>query len=315
MWERQAASIFRPTHEWWWVFRVSHTGLINRAARRAFGLEVELMTRRARRTFGRLYAQDYLLSRSRRVIYDRSRFVVVGPSHWMTDQASRSPVLNRQMKVRVPNGVDLTVYAPGDSRRARAELGMPSDGSVILFVGKPDSIQAYSERIPMLVASLEALVASEEVQRDRVHLLLVGEGARTLAARLPFAAHCAGGVSDDAKMAQCYAAADLLLTTTQYDNYPGVVQEALASGRPVVASRVGGVPELVQQGVTGWLCNPTQPVEFAAALAQALAHPRECAAMGRRSREFAASEFEQTAVVSRTVDLYKETIAARGGGG
>lgn len=253
--------------------------------------------------------------RARRGIYNRSRFVVVGPSRWMTDQASRSPVLSRQMKVRVPNGVDLTTYAPRDCRKARAELGMPNDGSVILFVGKPDSIEAYSERTPILVSSLQALAAREEVQRDRVHLLLVGEGARTLAARLPFASHCAGGVSDDAKMAQCYAAADLLLTTTQYDNYPGVVQEALASGRPAVASRVGGVPELVQHGVTGWLCNPTQPVEFAAALAQALAKPRECAAMGRRSREFAASEFEQTAVVSRMVGLYEETIAARRGEG
>ena len=250
----------------------------------------------------------------RRLIYGRSRFVAVGPSRWMTDQARRSPLLTGQEKAHIPNGVDLNLFAPRDRRKARGELGMPADGSVILFVGKPDSILAYSDRIPILVASLQALAATDEIESDQVRLLLVGDGARSLAARLPFAAHCMAGVSEDTKMGQCYAAADVLLTTTQFDNYPGVVQESLASGRPVVASRVGGVPELVQHGVTGWLCDPTRPVEFAAALAQALVHPGECAAMGRRSREFAVRQFDQTAVVSRMVDLYEETIAARRGG-
>jgi glycosyltransferase involved in cell wall biosynthesis len=85
--------------------------------------------------------------------------------------------------------------------------------------------------------------------------------------------------------------ASLLVLSSQTEALPNVVLEAMAAGLPVVATRVGGVPELVELNRTGWLVNPGDAPALAAALSQALADPDARQAMGRAGRERAVKHF------------------------
>lgn len=107
-------------------------------------------------------------------------------------------------------------------------------------------------------------------------------------------------------------AARALVLCSCAENVPSVIQEALAQARPVVSTRVGGVDELVQDGVTGWLV-PSESVE---ALAQALscalaANPTQLQEMGKRGRRFMLEHFALTEQAQKMLELLN-TTAARG---
>jgi glycosyltransferase involved in cell wall biosynthesis len=171
--------------------------------------------------------------------------------------------------VLLPNGVDRTLFHPASRVDARRALGLPEDGRVVVFVGGLEPEKGVRE-----LASAFAGIAA----RDAVHLVLVGDGSlapelrdragslRGARGRLVLA-----GPQPLAGVARHIAASDLLVLPSWAEGTPNVVLEALASGRPVVASRVGGIPDAIVEGVTGLLVRPRDVAGLERALADALA--------------------------------------------
>ena len=93
--------------------------------------------------------------------------------------------------------------------------------------------------------------------------------------------------------------ATLLVLSSRTEALPNVVLEAMAAGLPVVATRVGGVPELVDPGRTGWLVDPEDAPGLAAALNQALADPEAAQTLGRAGRARALQDFSLETMAQR----------------
>jgi glycosyltransferase involved in cell wall biosynthesis len=166
----------------------------------------------------------------------------------------------------IPNGCELSVFHPADRSRARLELGLKPESRVVLFVGRLVEVKGVRE----LLRAARLLLA----QQAGLEVVLVGEGplrrpleeqaAGELAAHVRFA-----GVQKPEAVARWMAAADVVCLPSHSEGCPNVVIEALACGRPVVASRVGGIPELVNSNC-GILTPPGDPEALAAALHEAL---------------------------------------------
>ncbi len=165
----------------------------------------------------------------------------------------------------LPNGVDTTRFRPRSRERARRRLGLPS-GPLILFVGHLVPVKG----VDLLVEALARL-------GPEVRLVLVGSGplegtlrrrarALGLEGRLLWA-----GEVDHARIPLYLAACDTLVLPSRSEGEPNVVLEAIASGRPVVAAAVGGVPGLVRPGENGLLVPPEDAGALARALEQVLA--------------------------------------------
>ncbi|WP_437297784.1 glycosyltransferase family 4 protein [Sorangium sp. So ce426] len=178
--------------------------------------------------------------------------------------------------VVVRNGVDRAIFHPSDRLAARRELGLPERGRIITFVGdlKPTK------------GTLDLLEAFEALARqggEPTHLVLVGAGpARTAvdqaAARLKAAQGAGGRIIATGELplrsvARYMAAGDLLTLPSWAEGTPNVVLEALAVGRPVVATSVGGIPDVVTGGRTGLLVPPRDVRALTRALGEALARP------------------------------------------
>jgi peptidoglycan/xylan/chitin deacetylase (PgdA/CDA1 family) len=102
------------------------------------------------------------------------------------------------------------------------------------------------------------------------------------------------------------AAADLVVLPSRREGLPVSALEAFALGRAVVATDVGGTPDVVQDGETGWLVPPEQPNALAEAIASALSEPEERARRARRGRELVARDYSSDAMIDRIEDLCRQ---------
>ena len=208
-------------------------------------------------------------------------------------------------------GYSPAVFHPRDvaeRARLREALDIPADARLVLFVGHLVPVKA----LDVLLQAWSRLLQDPSVGAH-VRLVLIGEGterdtleqqARDLgiADRVAFL-----GPKPQPEVADWIAAADTLTLPSHNEGSPNVIVEALASGTPVVASRVGGVPDLVDDGVNGLLVPAGDAEHLAAALAQALGRRWEPArvassiahltwpALGRRNHDVLAAVATETA--------------------
>ena len=193
----------------------------------------------------------------------------------------------------VPPAVEHAFFAPGDRTGARRAVGLPVDRPVVLFVGRIQPLKAPDVAIRALAAMVQfpdavlAVVGGASGVAGDVEL----EAARRLAAEL--------GVTDRVLfvapqphhiLSSWYRAADLVVVPSRSESFGLVALEAAACGVPVVASAVGGLLNIVHDGVTGWLVEGREPERYARAMAQILGDPAGAAAMGAaaavRARRF-----------------------------
>jgi glycosyltransferase involved in cell wall biosynthesis len=107
------------------------------------------------------------------------------------------------------------------------------------------------------------------------------------------------------------ASASIVALPSLEDNCPMVVLEAAAASVPVVAARVGGVPELVEDGITGLFCDPTSPASMRSQVERLLADPDLGARLASQAREAAERRFHPRVIASRHVEIYEEVLATR----
>ena len=166
----------------------------------------------------------------------------------------------------IPNGCDASLFHPADRSAARTCLGLADDAEVVTYVGRLVAEKGLRE----LLDAYRTLSTA----RPRLRLVLVGEGPmrEEIAARLagdPSLQVTLAGAQPPAEVARWMAASDLVTLPSYSEGHPNVLVEALACGRPVVATPVGGIPEVVD-AESGILVPARDAAALANGLAQAL---------------------------------------------
>jgi radical SAM protein with 4Fe4S-binding SPASM domain len=253
--------------------------------------------------------------------YRRAQIEGLDAAHAVIAVSSFSAALAREAGVRasrlavIENGVDTARFSPGPPDAAlRARLGIADDDEVILTVSRLAPRKGHATALRALRALL----------RDHPRALLVytGEGARlgaelgALAAELGVAhrVRAVGFVSsEDLPALYRLARAFTLLSEESgerdVEGFGVALLEAAASGLPAVAARSGGMPEAVEDGVSGLLVPPADPAATALALASLLADPARALAMGERARARAVARFSGEARTTRVLDQWNGALA------
>ena len=205
---------------------------------------------------------------------------------------------------RIPNGVDAGRFRPGaGGDRVRERLGL-KDHLVLLYVG--------TFRLRKGIHDL--LVVLREVARARpdVRLLIVGGGRGyegpllSLARRLDVQDRVIlAGPMENESLPPFYDAADAVLIPSLFEGLPLVLLEAMASARPVVATRVGGIPEVVEDGVTGTLVPPGDPMAMARAVQSVASDPKGASRMGGEARKRVEALYSWDVIARRYLDLFE----------
>lgn len=215
----------------------------------------------------------------------------------------------------VPGGVD-TAEFPASRRAARAAIGLSEHEFVVLHVGRMtrrkgvDDVLRATALLPRGGPVRVLLVGGDNRERepaaapelDRLRALA---GELGIADRVRFV-----GPLQRHQLSLYYAAADVFAAVPWVEPYGITPLEAMAAGRPVVGSDVGGIRFSVDHGVTGFLVPPGNPAALAARLAELRADPTLAAAMGRAGLHRARSRFTWEGVSSRLVEAYRKAGAA-----
>ena len=118
---------------------------------------------------------------------------------------------------------------------------------------------------------------------------------------------------DPKDVADFYKSADVYIHAAKVDTFPNVILEALACGTPVVATAVGGIPEQIEDGKTGFLVAPGDAVEMAARVSQVLANQDLRLTLSVQAAESARRRFDLQRQVDAYLDWYRETLMEREG--
>ena len=205
---------------------------------------------------------------------------IVAPSNWIAGEAQSSELMHRLPITPIANGVDLAVFRPSDRLKARQTLRLPPDARIILF-GAYNAADR-NKGGPELTAALRRLS-----RRFSEPLLLLAVGSNTEMPDFGIPTVFTGRLDTEQQMATAYAAADATVLASKYDNLPNILIESLACGIPAAAFATGGIPEIMEDRVSGALAEPFQPESLADALAWILEHPHpeQLAAAARHRAE------------------------------
>jgi glycosyltransferase involved in cell wall biosynthesis len=227
------------------------------------------------------------------------RLVGVAPSRWLCDRATSGLWSGRPCRT-IRLGLPLDVYRPMPREAARGALGLPTTGTV-LIAGSQNLVEPRKGG-PLLVEALRKLAG------DHLCVLTFGEGELS---GLPTSVdrHALGFLADDVSRSLAYNAADLLVHPALDDNLPLVVLEALACGTPVVALPVGGLPEVVRPGQTGWLAGHAAGEDLRVALECALRDLTAGRNLRSSCRWMAEEELSTAREVSAYLDLFSQLMA------
>lgn len=207
----------------------------------------------------------------------------------------------------IRNGVDTAKFCPGSALAARARLKLPEGGFHVGVVARLAPVKDH--------ATLLEAFALLRRERPDAHLTLIGDGderaalqARAEATDLAGSVHFAGARRDIASVLPAF---DVFALSSTSEGISLTLLEAASAGLPIVATRVGGTPEVVIDGETGRLVAPSDPAAFAAALGE-LARRPDRAELGRAGRARVERGFSVERMARAYQDLYAEVLQGRG---
>jgi len=224
--------------------------------------------------------------------------VAVTPSNWLALEARRGLWLDHRVEV-IPYGVPLDAYFPVDRDEARQAIGIATRNPVLLMVA--EFLEDRRKGAEILQHALQKLSRP-------VTVITLGNGRLNLSPK-DIHLHELGFVEEERLKRMAYNTADVFVHPAPVDNYPNVVMEAIACGTPVVAFAIGGLPDMVRPGRTGWLCDSVSSGALAATLEAALKHLACGIELRDTCRAVAETEFGASLQSQRYLDLYLSLVS------
>ena len=241
-----------------------------------------------------------------RTIHRHCVDAIIGVSSQIERRYRAEGAVSRVVCIR--NGIDFDGRpSQVDRNRIRRDLGVDTGTCLIGTVGRLTPVKGLS----YLLQSIPILLR----QRANVRLLIVGDGV--IRKDLEVQAHDLGisetvvflGHREDTD--ELLQALDIFVLPSLNEGIPMALLEAMAASRAVVASRVGGIPEIVEDGVEGILVEPMDVTQLAESCGRLIESPEIAMKMGEQARKRVVQEFSAAAMADRVAGLYEELVMSR----
>ncbi|MBU1564575.1 MAG: glycosyltransferase family 4 protein [Proteobacteria bacterium] len=207
----------------------------------------------------------------------------------------------------IANGVDAAKFVHNhDKRRViRDHLGL----------GQDDIVAIVTRRLVDKNGVIYLARATQFLQNPEIHFIIIGDGPERAAVQAEFTRHCGKralflGNKSHGEIVDYYSAANFSVLPSLMEATSISGLEAMAAGLPLVGTRVGGIPELIKEGINGYLCAPADPVDLAKQINTLLAG--DFNTMGHNSRKMVEEQFDWRQIAGKTLEAYRLVLPEGG---
>ncbi len=229
--------------------------------------------------------------------YSKGKITFVACSQWLRKLAEKSPLTKEHEVADIPNPIDTKVYFPRDKAMLRKKMYLPQGKKIALFA----AVKASDPR-----KGLEYLIqASQAIAKERNDLffLIAGTDGEGILNRLPLPARSMGYIPPE-QMPELYSAADLYIIPSLQDNLPNTIMEAMACGTPCVGFRTGGIPEMIDHGINGYVAEYRNSDDLAQGITKVL-FEEDWEAFSHRAREKVIRTYAPEKIANQYKMLYE----------
>jgi glycosyltransferase involved in cell wall biosynthesis len=237
--------------------------------------------------------------------FNDDRLTIITPSQWLADMVKKSPIFTKNRILVLPNCIDTQTFRPFNKYSIRKIFEIPYEKAVIMFVAA--NITDEHKGLDLLFKALEEIADSNF--HNKIHLLIVG-----LADYLPeminlkYSVSYLGKLIDEITLALAYNCADVFVGPSRQDNLPTTFIEAASCGIPSVGFNVGGIPEIVDHKVSGYLANPFETSDLAQGIMWVLQDESRYKKLSVRARDYAVNRYSMDIIARKHIELYRSLI-------
>lgn len=227
----------------------------------------------------------------KRAVYLKGKISFVACSEWLMNLAANSPLTQEHKVFNIPNPIDTDTYLPKDKFLIREKLNLPKDKKILLFAAAKASDKRKGTDY---LINASKMIAAD--YRDNLLVLITGKNGEETAQQLSLPSNCMGYINSE-EMPDLYNAADLYITPSLQENLPNTIMEAMSSGTPCVGFNIGGIPEMIEHKITGYVAKYKDTEDLANGISWTLFE----------------SDFETLSANSRgkVINLYKQDKIAK----
>jgi glycosyltransferase involved in cell wall biosynthesis len=231
--------------------------------------------------------------------------IVVATSHWLAEMARSSSIFRNQRVEVIPNGIDTETYKPIKKDMARATYNLPQDKHLILF----SAFSAISDKRKgnqFLVQALE--IMSQAGWGSKAELVIIGASRPEYPLDMGMKVHYMGHLHDEISQVLLYSAADVVVAPSMQENLSNTVMESLACGTPVVAFNIGGMPDMIDHQINGYLATPFEPNDLANGMKWVLEKRSRQEMLSQRARQTVEERYTLETVANQYLALYQSIL-------
>lgn len=238
--------------------------------------------------------------------YDKLNFSIIAPSTWMQKSVSESSLMKGKLVEQIANTLETSIFKPMDKKTAKEKAGFATDKFIFLSGFMP-SRKDLHKGTSYLLESLELLKIRLGEKAKDVELVVFGNRNTEDVPEFPFKTSFFGTISDDERLALCYAAADAFLIPSLEDNLPYTVMESLSCGTPVITFKTGGIPDMVKHQQNGYLAEYRSSESFADGMEWVI-NCLDRAKLDEAARQTIMEDFSERVIGGKHINLYNKIM-------
>ncbi len=239
-------------------------------------------------------------------IYKKLKPTFISPSNWLHHSAKSSQLLNSFPVHVIPNPIDIEVFKPDNRENIRKKYNWGKDEFVIIMnafkINKPIKGFTYLKS-----ALMSSIFQNSEI-KGKIRLVLIGENKDFNINEFPFPVEIFGYIKEVEKIIEINQGADVYVSPSLEENLPNTIMEALACGLPTVAFNIGGIPDLVDHKINGYLADPKSADDLANGIIWVFNSLKNSNILKIESRNKVLNNFTYSKVGKEYMKIYKNLL-------
>ena len=232
-------------------------------------------------------------------LYKEANITFVGCSRWLSGKAKKSYLQRDKTVLSIPNPIDTEVYHPMDQDMTRELLGLPSGKRLLLFGAL--NVTDKRKGIDYLIEALR------KIEKQDVELVVFGQAKDDIRGLFPVPIHSMGYLSDESKIVALYNAVDMFITSSLEENLPNTIMESMACGTPCVGFEIGGIPEMIDHKINGYVASYKDASDLANGIRWVLEHEDQ-QALSDACVKKVQENYTEEVVAKQYMALYKRLL-------